>query len=117
MNDAAKEKRHGGPTGGAPGSTDDPAAAPTAVIGIVGINLLIATVLFLYIVFNRELGVETARKGDVPYTDIEIYQTDQEQLLTTYDWVKKDDGIVAIPIERAMAIVTDELNETARAVE
>lgn len=96
-----------------PGSGDDPASFPTAVIGIVSINLLVATVLLLYIVFSTESDAEHARKGDVPYHALERYHADQAALLGTYDWVDKDASLVAIPIERAVEIVTAELNEEA----
>lgn len=96
-----------------PGATDDPAALPTAVVGVVGINLLIATVLLLYIVFTSESSAEKARKADVPNTALERYRADQAALLGTYDWVDKEQKVVAIPIARAVELVTTELNGTA----
>ena len=97
----------------AAGSTDDPAAAPTVIIGIVGINLLIATVLLVTVVFERESNEEALGKADVAIPALETYRADQSALLGTYDWIDKDENIVTIPIERAVEIVAAELNENA----
>lgn len=97
-----------------PGAADDPAAFPTAVVGLVGINLLIATVLIVYIVFTVHSSEEEARKSDVPHPALERYRADQAALLGTYDWVDRERKIVAIPIERAVDIVAAELNQAAK---
>ena len=44
------------------------------------------------------------RLQSTPLADYEQYKLEQEQLTTTYGWVDRQQGIVRIPVERAMQL-------------
>ena len=104
---------HAGPSGGQ--GIGDPDARATAVVVAVSAILLVAIVVLLQAFFYRAEQGEIAVKV-VAVTPEELAGARAEQLerLHTYRWVDEKAGTVAIPIERAMALVVAEHGGTTR---
>ena len=51
---------------------------------------------------------EQPRLEVAPAQDIAAYRAEKEHLLHTYAWVDRPQGIVRIPIERAMALLVEQ---------
>ena len=91
-------------------------ALATTLLGVIAALLLVATVgVFLHGWTLRRLSDEESRKiFDRPYPQLEIYEREQEQLLSAgYHWLDADAGTVRLPIERAMELVVEELGTAA----
>jgi hypothetical protein len=84
----------------------DPDALTTATVGIVGTILVIAAVVFvqgLYESVNRsEFQRKIVDEAPAELTDLRAAQL---RKLSATAWVDKQNGIVAIPIEKAMALL------------
>jgi hypothetical protein len=82
-----------------------PIVAGILVVGLV----LLATADFLRAWVNAELRQEEHHKVvDVVAPALVDYQRQQEGLLDEYAWVDRENGVVQIPIERAMELVAEE---------
>lgn len=94
--------------------TDDPSAAPTAIVTAVFALLVIAIVIGLQALYGSAEHKAVAEKVlDRPARAKNEVFAEQRQTLAKYDWVDRDAGIVEIPIDRAMELVANELNEGA----
>ena len=82
---------------------------------------------FIYVVFTKWEGDAratqpapspvAARDGDrlpplprlqtTPYVDLKAFKASEEQVLTTYAWVDKEQGLVRLPIRRAIDLVVE----------
>jgi hypothetical protein len=85
---------------------DDPNVAASAVVGFISAILLFVIIVLLQAWFYTAEEDERFRKiYSQPYQ--ELQKTDNEQLETlgSYGWVSENDGVVHIPIERAMQLV------------
>lgn len=89
-----------------PADPPDPDALTTATVGIVGTILVIAAVVFLQGLYESVNRSEFQRKIVVEAPG-ELNQLRAAQLrrLHATGWVDRQHGIVAIPIERAMALL------------
>jgi hypothetical protein len=89
-----------------PADPPDPDALTTATVGIVGTILVIAAVVFLQGLYESVNRSEFQRKV-VNETPGELSELRAAQLrrLHAMAWVDKPHGIVAIPIEKAMALL------------
>jgi hypothetical protein len=84
----------------------DPDALTTATVGIVGTILLIAAVVFLqglYESVNRS-EFQTKIVNEAP-AELTLLRAAQQRKLHATAWVDKQNGIVSIPIEKAMALL------------
>ena len=95
----------------------EPEGVPTRFILYVAIGFLVFVAgclagLFLY--YSSFAGTRTRPKPEpfpapqlqrTPLSDLENLKRQQRAQLTGYAWVDKDQGIIRIPIERAMQIV------------
>jgi uncharacterized membrane protein len=90
----------------------DPKAASTLIVGAVGVILLAVVILLLQVLFHRTSEAERWRKV-VSQQPEQLRQVRTEQLdrLNSYRWVDEQNGIVTIPIERAMELVVQEHQE------
>jgi hypothetical protein len=87
----------------------------TGMIAIVGV--FSAVVFFLIFIllqawfytWKGEVATARAMPTDDPQTPLGQMLIEQEQQLNTYHWVDQEKQVRAIPIERAMAIVADEM--------
>jgi hypothetical protein len=84
----------------------DPDALTTATVGIVGTILVIAAVVFLQGLYESVNRREFRRKiVDEAPTELTELRAAQLRRLSATAWVDKQNGIVAIPIEKAMALL------------
>ena len=88
---------------------DDPNVAASAVVGILSAILLFVIIVMLQALFFRAEQREMERKVySQPYQGLQQLDADQLGLLNSYGWVSEKDGIVHLPIERAMEIIATE---------
>jgi hypothetical protein len=84
----------------------DPDALTTATVGIVGTILVIASVVFLQGLYESVNRREFQRKiVDEAPAELTLLRAAQLRRLSATAWVDKQNGIVAIPIEKAMALL------------
>jgi len=88
---------------------DDPNVAMSAVVGIISAILLFVIIVVLQAYFYDAEQAELQKKVySQPYQELQQLDAAQIELLTTYAWVSEGDGVVRIPIERAMELVAAE---------
>lgn len=78
-----------------------------AAVGLAGTFLIAVVVLLvqaLYMSFER---ADTAKKYERSMT-LTDYKSEQAEKIGRYRWVDEKGGVVAIPIERAMRIVSEQ---------
>jgi len=87
----------------------DPDARSTLYVGVVGAVLLVIIIVGLTAIFNRVVADERYAKETLvePAARL-LYEADQAGKLTDYGWVDETNGVVQIPIERAMELVVRE---------
>jgi hypothetical protein len=97
-----------------PIETEDPDALTTATVGIVGTLIVIIVVVFLQGLYEKQKREEFQRKvvDEVPIELRNLRAAQLAQLQAT-GWIDKEKGIVAIPIERAMALLAADPNPAA----
>lgn len=90
--------------------TDDPSATPTAIVVVVFTLLVVITILALQAYFSRVQSEEFQAKvvSETPAEKEQVF-AEQRKLLSEYRWIDKDQGIVGIPVERAMQLEAAEL--------
>jgi hypothetical protein len=88
---------------------DDPNVAASAVVGFVSAILLFVIVVMLQAVFYRAEQRELVRKVySQPNEALQQLDAVQLEQLNSYGWTSQADGVVHIPIERAMELVAAE---------
>jgi hypothetical protein len=102
-------ERHGPPVEEA-----DPDALTTATVGIVGMILVVVVVVFVQGLYESMHDAEFEKKvvAEVP-EELRSLRAAQRARLAETGWVDKSKGIVAIPIERAMALLAADPNPGA----
>ncbi|MFV2072685.1 MAG: hypothetical protein ACC742_08535 [Thermoanaerobaculales bacterium] len=89
---------------------DDPNVAATAVVGIVSAILLFVIIVGLQAFFFQAERDELTRKVySRPYEALQQLDANQLELLNSYGWVSQPDGVVHVPIERAMELIVGEI--------
>ena len=89
-----------------------PLVAVFGVISAVAVFAIIVAIQVLY--FNYE-QLETQRKVvDVPAAEANNLIAEQEARLNQMGWLDRANGRIAIPIDRAMKSVTEELRNEQR---
>lgn len=93
----------------------DPDVPRILYLGVVGIILVFVTIVGLQVIFYQAEKAEIARKA-AQHGPEEVYRLRAAQLerLNEYRWVDRKTNTVAIPIERAMGLAMDELNQAAK---
>lgn len=91
-----------------PDRRDDPDIAMTTLVVVVGTVLTFVIVVFLQAVFYRAETAEYERKvvNESP-KKLRSVRAEQSAVLNDYRWVDRENGVVAIPIERAMEILVE----------
>lgn len=56
---------------------------------------------------DLERSISAPRLQVDPHTDLERIRKREIEILSSYDWINKQDGIVRIPIDRAMDLVAN----------
>ncbi len=91
-------------------SFDDPTTGPTAFYLTIGVILFAVAVFGLQGYYGRVIGQEAKEKKSTQSSGpAEQLRTEQLDRMTEYRWLDADTGAVAIPIDRAMDLVVEEL--------
>jgi len=89
-----------------PAEAVDPDTLTTATVGIVGTILVIVAVVFVQGLYERASRSEFQRKiVDQAPAELSKLRAAQLARLHATTWVDKQHGFVAIPIEKAMALL------------
>jgi len=90
-------------------ATTDVNASRIAILGFLGIIVILTIILLLEVVFYQVQAREHWIK-DVNQPSVELSNLlhDQQVRLETYRWIDQKKKIVAIPIDRAINLVVDE---------
>jgi hypothetical protein len=81
-------------------------------VGLLSVILMIDAVVGLQALYYWQLDqVETSEELYSRPAKLETLLTDQQKLLTDYRVLDAKKGIVAIPIDRAMKLVVDDLSQ------
>ncbi len=96
-------------TGSGPGPSDatrDPNAPVTITAGILGALLVALIIILLQAAYFRALDREHQIKvvAETPQ-ELQDLRTAQMEKLEGYKWVDRKNGVVSIPIDRAMELV------------
>ena len=88
----------------------DPRAGSTLLVGLIGTILLLAVVVLAQVLFYNVQQMEDQTKLYAPRPQA-LLQAQAEQLaqINTYRYVNQKDGIVAIPIDRAIELYVAEM--------
>lgn len=84
---------------------DDPSASATYYVGIVGVILFLAIVVFTIWLFNSSMQVQSERKlYGVRPQELGDLQVRQLAAISESRWVDEPAGRVAIPIDQAIPL-------------
>jgi hypothetical protein len=88
---------------------DDPNVPMSAVVGILSAILLFVIIVALQALFYTMQEDEFERKVySQPYEELQRLDAQQLEQLSSYGWVSEADGVVRIPVERAMELIVEE---------
>jgi hypothetical protein len=91
---------------------DDPKALTTIVVGVIGAALLVAILVLLEALYYRTVESERERKVVLQQSEeLRVLRAEQLEQLRDYRWINEQQGIVAVPIERAMELVVREAGD------
>jgi FlaG/FlaF family flagellin (archaellin) len=89
---------------------DDPNVPASAIVGIISAILLFAIIVALQALFYSFEEQELQRKVyGQPYEALQRLDADQVERLNSYGWISEPDGVVHIPIDRAMELTVEDL--------
>ncbi len=89
---------------------DDPNPAPTLAYGIFGAILVFVIIVGVQALYYHEQRKEDFRKTIAPAPEeLSLLRATQLEQIHSYRWIDEKQGIVAIPIERAMELTTREI--------
>ena len=83
-----------------------------AALGFIGVFLIFVVILYVGYVPDRSQTVDGAYR-EARKAGIDEVRSRQRELVSSYGWVDRDNGIVRIPVDRAMDLVVTELNAGA----
>lgn len=93
---------------------DDVPTSTVALVGAVGVLALVVILLGLDLLYRRVAAWQESVKGTVePRPSVAAALAEEESLLNQYRLVDPKNGVVRIPIERAMHLVVAELSGPA----
>jgi len=91
---------------------DDPNVAASAVVGVIGAIVLFVVIVLLQTWFYKAEEDERYRKVySQPYEELQKADNEQLERLGSYGWISEGDGVVHIPIDRAMQLVAEQDRE------
>ena len=89
---------------------DDLNTPVIAVVGLIGVLIVVGIIVLLMVVFHQVLAREQfAKDVNQPYAQVSKLAADQQGRLADYGWVDEEKKIAHIPVERAMGLVSAEL--------
>jgi hypothetical protein len=71
--------------------------------------LFVIVVALQALFFRMQEGERSRKVYEQPYESLQQLDADQLGTLTSYGWVDQQRGVTRIPIERAMAVVVEEM--------
>jgi hypothetical protein len=83
-----------------------------AALGFIGIFLIFVVILYVGYVPDRSQTIDGAYRA-ARKAGIDEVRSRQRELVSTYGWVDRENGIVRIPVDRAMDLVVTEHNAGA----
>ena len=88
---------------------DDPQSWSTILVGLVGFVLLFVIVILLHTIFLITIEAEHQKKiiAAKP-AELGDMRVQQSEALDGYRWVNEQDGVAAIPLERAIDLVVED---------
>lgn len=93
---------------------DDPSIAPTLYFATILVIVFVISVIGLQAYFGRVASEEEVKKHAHPASPALVKLREEQQArLAAYRWVSADSGVVAIPIDRAMSLVAQDLARAA----
>ncbi len=81
-----------------------------SAIGFIGVFLVFAFIVAVAYLPNRSVSQE-ALNVEARSKILKEVQTEQARLVNAYEWVNQNEGVVRIPVERAMELTVQELRE------
>jgi len=88
---------------------DDPNVAVSAVVGIISAILLFVIIVALQaLFFSAEQRELEAKVYSQPHQALQQLDARQLELLGSYGWVSETEGVVHVPIHRAMELIVAE---------
>ena len=88
---------------------DDPNVGVSAVVGLVGAIALFVVIVLLQALFYRmQTAEQNTKVNSQPNQGVQALDAEQLEQLTSYEWVSRPDGVVRIPVERAMELMVAE---------
>ena len=95
----------------------DPDTSATIVVGVVGAIVVFAIIVALQALFYNVEASETVSKVySVAPEQYSRLRADQLETLNSYRWIDRKNGVVGIPIDRAMELVVQEARARESAV-
>ena len=92
---------------------DDLNVPVIATVGIASVALTVAFVFVVQALYQSFVTANIERKVvNVPSVTSDSKLAEQEAALSRFSWKDRDGGIVTIPIDRAMQLVTTELRDS-----
>ncbi len=93
---------------------DDVPTSTVALVGAVGVLSLLVILLGLEVLYRRVAAWQETVKGTVePRPSVAAALAEEQSLLNQYRLVDPKNGVVRIPIERAIQLVVSELSGAA----
>lgn len=89
---------------------DDPKAAPTAVVGAIGVIVVVLSIIATAALYYYDHWRDYEKKvlSGAPPTITKIRADQARELYGPARWVDRSKNIVAIPIDQAMKLIVDE---------
>jgi hypothetical protein len=89
---------------------DEVDSVPIVYVGLISVILVVTGILGVGAWFEYLEGREVVRRQDQPVVPPEIQSAmnQQEMDLVTYGWIDREKGVVRLPAERAMELLTEE---------
>jgi hypothetical protein len=88
---------------------DELRASPIVIVGIVSAILLFVLVVGTSALFLQwQKDAESAKTSPLMPEELRRLKSQQMGEINSYRWISEKDGVVRIPIERAMELVVEE---------
>ncbi len=89
---------------------DDIDTKMVATVGVVSVLIVVGSILAIQVLYNNFDRAEAERKViAVESADVRNLLAEQEARLNRAGWIDRQQGLIAIPIERAMELVVEEM--------
>lgn len=79
------------------------------LIGLSGLILAAALTVFTIAMYNDVERQQTIEKRATGNLAVQLLKEEQLQKLSQYRWIDRQTGVVAIPIDQAIAVLNNEL--------